>query len=134
MAQKKSSASRFAFIHLERVLKALDEAISVEWFREVANRPGRKRPRADLLIGECSEKNKWNAVTLRAQMILQLNAAHAGHLDVCNDTREVVKPARLQECFCGRKCMYDGSERSHETVSRGTHGWIIINDRNKGGL
>jgi hypothetical protein len=126
-----ASASSPAVIHLERILKALDKAVPVEWFRQVADRSGRKRLRAGLLIGECGEKDKRDAATLCTQMILQLDAAHAGHLDVSNNTREVVKPARLQECFGRYECMHDISERPHEAVGRGAHGCIVINDCDK---
>jgi hypothetical protein len=115
-------------------VKTLDKAVPIEWFRQVADCPGRKRLRAGLLIGESGEKDKRDAATLCTQMILQLDTAHAWHLDVSNDTCEVVKPIRLQEGFCGRECMYDISERPHETVGRGAHGCIVIDDCNKGGL
>jgi len=117
---------------LQGILKTLDKAVPIKRLGQIAGRSGRERLRAGLLIGECGEKDKRNSVTLRTQMILQLDTAHAWHLDVSNDTSEVVKPARLQECFCGRKRMHDISERPHETVGRGAHGCIVINDCDKG--
>ena len=64
-------------------------------------------------------------------MILQLDAAHTGHLDVRNDTREVIKAVRPQELFGRCECMYDISERPHEAIGRGAYGFIIVNDCDK---
>jgi hypothetical protein len=88
-----------AVIRIGGGLETLDKAVSVEGLGQVANRPGRKRPRANVLIGECGEKNERNTVTLIAQLVLQLDAAHTGHLDIRNYTREVVNAVRPQELF-----------------------------------
>jgi hypothetical protein len=112
-------------------LEPSDKAVSVEGLRQVANRPGRKRSCAYLLIGERGEKNERNTVTLSAQVILQLDAAHTGHLDIRNYTREVLEALRSQELLGGRECMYDISERPHEAVGGGAYGFIIINDCDK---
>jgi hypothetical protein len=109
----------------------LDKTISVEWFRQVANRSGCQGLRARLLIGECGEENKRNGVPLGTQVILQLDTAHAWHLDVRNYTRKVIAAVRLQELLGSCKRMYDISERPHEAVGRGTHGFIIVNDCDK---
>ena len=46
--------------------------------------------------------------------ILQLDAAYPGHPDVCNDTRNILRPARGQKRF--RRCKVDGgkSQRSQQ--------------------
>jgi hypothetical protein len=65
-------------------LKTLDKTFSFEGLGQVTNRPGRERLRTNLLIGEGREKNERDAGPLAAQVSLQLDAAHAGHLDIRN--------------------------------------------------
>jgi hypothetical protein len=60
----------------------LDKAVSAEWLRQVANRSGRQRLRTRLLVGEGREENERNSVSTGMQVILQLHAAHTGHLDI----------------------------------------------------
>jgi hypothetical protein len=113
---------------LQGGLETLDKAVPVEGLSQVANRPGRKRVRTDLLIGKRGEKHERNTIALSAQVILQLDAAHTGHLDIRNYTGEFVKAVRPQELFSGCERMYDISERSHQAVGRGAYGFIIVND------
>ena len=103
-------------------------ARSIERLSQVTNRPGPKRLRTNPLIGEGREENERHAVPLGKQVGLQLDAAHAGHLDICNHTREVIEAVRSQELFGGCECIYDVAERPHKAVSRGAHGCIIVND------
>jgi hypothetical protein len=113
-------------------LQTLDKSGWVKGLSQVANRPTRKRPGADLLIGECCEKNKWNTVTLSAYVILQLDATHSRHLDIRNYAREVVETFPTQELFGGRECLYDISDGPQQGVGRDTHGFLIVNDCDKG--
>lgn len=128
---KESLVSGAAATRLESRLETLDKAVSVEWFCQIANGPGRKRLRAGILIGEAGEKNERNAATLSTHVILQLNAAHTGHLDISNYKREIIKVIRPQELFSRCKCMHNISKRPHETVGRDTYGFIIVNDCNE---
>jgi len=91
----------WTLIRFQRGLETSDEAVRVAWLGQVANRSSRKRVRTGLLIREGREENKRNAAAFGTQMILQLDAAHARHLDVRDDTREVVNAARPQELFGG---------------------------------
>ena len=109
-------------------LETLDKTVPVEGLSQVTNRPGPQRLRTYPLIGEGREENERHPVTLGKQVGLQLDAAHAGHLYICNHTREVIKAIRSQELFGGCECMYDVAERPYQAVSRGAHGCIIVND------
>ena len=113
---------------LQGSLETLDKAVPVERLGQVANRPGRNRLRTNPLIGEGREENERHTIPLGKQVGLQLDAAHAGHLDIRNYTREVIKAVRPQELFGGCECMYDVAERPYQAVSRGAHGCIIVND------
>ncbi len=115
-------------MHLQGGLETLYKAIPVEGLGQVANRPGLKRLRTNPLVGEGREENERHAVPLGKQVGLQLDTAHAGHLDICNHTRKVIDTARLQELFGGWECIYGVPERSHETISRNAHRCIIVND------
>ena len=113
---------------LQGSLETSDKAVPVEGLGQITNRPGTERLRTNPLIGEGREENERHAVTLGQQVALQLDAAHAGHLDICNHTREVIDAVRPQELFGGCECIYDVAERPHKAVSRGAHGCIIVND------
>ena len=117
-----------AVLLLQGSLETLDKAVPVEGLGQVTNRPGPKRLGTNPLIGEGREENERHAVPLGKQVGLQLDAAHAGHLDICNHTREVIEAVRPQELFGGCECIYDVAERPHKAVSRGAHGCIIVND------
>ena len=82
---------------LQGGLETSDKAVPVERLSQVANRPGPKRLRTNPLVGEGRDENEWHVVPLNKQMGLQLDAAHAGHLDICNHTREVIQAVRPQE-------------------------------------
>jgi hypothetical protein len=117
---------------LQGGLETLDKAVPVEGLGQVANRPGPKRLRTNALVGEGREENERHAVALGKQVGLQLDAAHTGHLDICNHTREVIEAVRPQELFGGCECIYDVPERPHQAVSRGAYGCIIVNDCDQG--
>src|SRR6201987_100314 len=85
-------------------------------------------PRARLSNGEGCEENERHVAPLGKQLSLQLDAAHARHLDICNHTREAMEEVRPQELCGGCECSYDVPERPHKAVSRGSHGCIIVND------
>ena len=113
---------------LQGSLETLDKAVPVEGLSQVADRPGPKRLRTNPLVREGREENERHAVPLGKQVGLQLDAAHAGHLDICNHTQEVVEAVRPQELFGRSECIYDVPERPHKAVSCGTYGCIIVND------
>ena len=117
-----------AVMLLQGSLETLDKTFPVEGLSQVTNRPGPERLRTNPLIGEGREEDERHAVTLGQQVGLQLDAAHARHLDICNHTREVIEAVRSQELFGGCKCIYKIPERPHKAVGRGTHGCIIVND------
>jgi hypothetical protein len=91
-------------------LQTLNKPVSVEWLRQVAHCSGSDRLRAGPLVRECCEENKWSAVTPVTQGVLQLDAAHAGHLNVRHDTGEIIKEIRLQELLGRCERMHDISE------------------------
>jgi hypothetical protein len=113
---------------LQGNLQTLDKAVPIERLRQVTNRPSLKRLRTNLIIGKRREENERYATTFGKQMGLQLDAAHAGHLDICNHTREFIEAVRPQEVFGGRECIHDVPERPHKAIRRGAHGCIIVND------
>jgi hypothetical protein len=113
---------------LQGGLESLDKAVPVERLGQVGNRPGFKCLRTNPFVGEGCEENERHAVPLGEQSCVQLDAAHAGHLDICDHTREVIEVAGPQELFGGCECVYGVSERPHQAVGRGAHRCIIVND------
>src|SRR5271165_168756 len=77
-----------AVMRFQGGLETMDEAVAVEGFRQVADRPALKRSRANLLIGEGGEENERRGIALGAQIGMQVDTAHTGHLDVRNHARE----------------------------------------------
>ena len=63
-------------------LETLDKAVPVEGLSQVTNRPGPKRLRTNALVGERREENERHAVPFGKQVGLQIDAAHAAHLDI----------------------------------------------------
>jgi hypothetical protein len=109
-------------------LETLNKAVSFEWLRQVANRAGCQRMGAGFLVRECGEENERNAVILATQVILQLDAAHARHLNVRHDTGEIIEPIGPQKLLGRRECMHDISKRPHEAIGRGAYGFFIVDD------
>jgi hypothetical protein len=95
---------------LQRGVETLDKAVNVEGLSQVANRAGPKHLRTNPLVWEGREENERHVVPLGNQVGLQLDAVHAGHLDICNHTREVIEAVRPQELFGGCECIYDVPE------------------------
>ena len=83
-SRKRTSPLGFAVMRFQRSLKTLDKRFSLKGLGQIASRPGSERLRTNLLIGEGREKNERHAGPLAAQVSLQLDAAHAGHLDIRN--------------------------------------------------
>jgi len=109
-------------------LKTLGNTFPVEGLRQVANRPGRERLRTNLLIGVRRKKNERQAGPLRPQVGLQLNPAHAGHLNISDHTRETIDAVRVQEFLGGSERVCNITERPHQTVGRDADRFIIVND------
>jgi hypothetical protein len=84
--------------------------------------------RSNPCVRERREENERHAVAFGKQVRLQLDAAHAGHLDICNHAGEVIEAVRPQELFGGCECVNDAAERPHKAVSSGAHGFIIVNN------
>ena len=76
---------------LQGSLETLDKAVPVEGLSQVADRPGPKRLGTNPLVREGREENERHAVPLGKQVGLQVDATHAGHLDICNHTRELIE-------------------------------------------
>ena len=99
-----------AIMLLQRGLETLDKAVTVKGLSQVANRAGPKCLRTNPIVGEGRDENERHVVPLGKQVGLQLYAAHAGHLDIRNHTREVIEVVRPQELLGGCECIYDVSE------------------------
>jgi hypothetical protein len=67
--------------------------------------PGPHDPLSKPILGECSNEDHRRPVAMSNQVLLQLNAAHAGHLHVRNETRGLAQARRQQELLCRSKRM-----------------------------
>jgi hypothetical protein len=109
-------------------LKTLYKAVPIEGLSQVANSSSRECLCSNSLVRERREENERHLAPLGKQVSLQLDAAHAGHLNICNHTREVIKVVEPQELFGGCECIDDVPERPHKAVSRDADECIIVND------
>jgi len=107
---------------------AADQDRSGEGFGQEANSSGSQRPGTDALLGEGCNEDERHGVTPRTHMRQQVQTAHAGHLDIGDDTRGVIRVGRLQEVLGGGKCMDPVPMRAQEIVGRCSDGCIVIND------
>jgi hypothetical protein len=113
----------------QRLVEVFDKSWSVKRLDQEADRPRVQRPLADALFGERRDENDRQRSPLGSQQALQLKAAHARHLNICDQARRVIQLRRLQELAGRRKRISDVSKRSHEPVGRSADGRIIIDDR-----
>jgi hypothetical protein len=105
------STSTFVTMPFERSVEASRKGGFVERLGQVASCSGSQRLRASVLIGVGRDENEWHATPLGKQVCLQLDAAHAGHLDICNHARGDIRMGRLQEIFSRREQMDNVPER-----------------------
>jgi len=109
-------------------VEAFDQGFSGERFCQEAGRSRLQGSRASVVDGESRDENEGHAVSLGAQMGLQIETAHRRHLNIGYHARGVVQVRRSQE-FLGRtERMDDVSERPHEIVGRGANGAVVVDD------
>jgi hypothetical protein len=101
-----------AAMPLQGSVEAFDQSSSVEGLGQQTNCSGFQHSRADGLVGEGCNENKWNTAPPGEQEGLHFDAAHGRHLDVGNHARCVVEVGRPQELLGRRKCMDDISKRA----------------------
>src|SRR6266567_1535788 len=68
------------------------------------------------------------------QRLLQLDAAHARHLDVGNEAPCPLQFGRIEERFSRRKDPRMIPKRPHQRTEGYAYGLVVINDRNDRGL
>jgi hypothetical protein len=82
---------------------AVQKSFLVERLGEKADGPRLDGACPYPLFGEGRHYNDGNLVTSGND---QINAAHTGHPDICDDTRNIFRPARAEKLFRG--CKVDG--------------------------
>jgi hypothetical protein len=124
-ARRKSLAD-FSFLLVQRGLQTLDETVPVEGLGQVANRSGPKRLRTNPFVRKSREEYEWHTAPPGQQVRLQLDAAHARHLDIRNHTRDLVEMARPQEFFGGReRTMYPRQGLNKAAVTQGLEAYGV---------
>lgn len=79
-----------AIMSIHGSIDAADQLMPSERLCQKANGSCLQRPGAEALFGKSRDKDKRRGVPLGAQMGQKVQAAHRGHLHICNDTRRVV--------------------------------------------
>jgi hypothetical protein len=67
---------------LQGGLETFDKTLPVDGLSQIANRAGFQRMDTNSLVGKGREENEWHAVPMGQQVRSQLDATHAGHLDI----------------------------------------------------
>src|SRR5262245_20930292 len=119
----------------ERGLQALNEFSTVKRLGKKADRSRRHRPRADTVFGKGGDEYDRQCLAFTGQVILQLDAAHAGELDIGDETGRAICARPVQELGSGGECLRGVAEGSYEPLKGHPHRQIIIddgNDRNLG--
>src|SRR5947208_2569712 len=95
------SFARCIAVLLQGGVEAFDQGFSGERFCQEASRSRLQGSRASVVDGESRDENEGHAVSLGAQMGLQIETAHRRHLNIGYHARGVVQVRRSQE-FLGR--------------------------------
>jgi hypothetical protein len=103
---------------LQRLIEVPDQGRSVERLGQKADRTGLEGARADAFVRESRDENDRQAPPFGDQAALQLDAAHAGHLDIGDQAQRLIRLSRPQEFVRRCKRMGHVSERPHEPVGR----------------
>ena len=83
----------------ERLVKARDEAFVIKRFAQEAERSGLHGLGLDVFLEIRCYKYDWNAAAIGDQSILQVDSAHAWHVEVGNQAGRMPPMFRLQIFF-----------------------------------
>src|SRR4029077_17719554 len=117
-----------------RHVDVFDQRRPVDRLGEKADGSGMQGANPGALFGDRRNENDRQTAVLAAQQVLELDAAHMGHLNVGNHARRLIDLRRFQELLGRCERVRDISERSHQPARGGPDGRIIVDDRNHGNL
>lgn len=109
-------------------VEAVYQGLLVEGFCQKADRTVVKCLFAVPFRGNGRDEQERYPAPLAAQIGLQLQAAHGGHSDICDDAPGVVEFGGLKKSLCRFERANDVSQRSDEIVQAGANRCIIIDD------
>jgi hypothetical protein len=114
---------------VEGLIEAFDQDLSVYRLVQETYCSRLQRSRANCVIMEGCDENDRSAAAPGKQAALQLDTAHARHLNVGDYARHIVQARRLQKILGRRKHAGDESKRPHEILHCVPNGRIILDDR-----
>src|SRR4029077_10963534 len=82
---------------LQRALEAADDHVAIDGLAEEAHGAGRLRALADPFLGEGGDEDDRYTALSRLELALQVEPAHARHLDVGDQARRVLQAGRGEE-------------------------------------
>jgi len=86
---------------------------------------------ADVLIGVGRHQDRRNCVTGIDEVPVELDAAHARHLDISDEAACFGDTRRCEEIGCRRKDLDSISQRSHEPSHGFAKELVILDDRDQ---
>ena len=120
-ARSRNSFAGSTPMTLHHRIEVLNQCPRVERLTQDAGCSGFQCLRPDSLFGESRDENHRQHAPLCFQKILQLDAAHARHLNVRDHAGGMIQLWGSQKFACRRKCSGNVSKRAHEPVSRGAN-------------
>ena len=92
------------------MIGAFSQLGSDDWFIEETDCSGRQGPLLVGLFRKSRDENQWYCRGAPPQMALELQARHARHVDVGDDTGRGFYVRRLEEVISRRECMHGVSD------------------------
>ena len=103
----------------------------MEWFVQESHRAGVESSCARTVICVRGNEDDWNLPFGRDDLMLQIEAAHAGHSDVENQASGLPRLIRIQKRLRRSETLCLKSDRSDQIVERIPKSVVIVDDRNE---
>src|ERR1700730_15758258 len=105
----------------QSLLHTFEQSGFIEGLAQETDRPRIHCSLSNPVMRKGSNKDDRHAVIVSNQMVLQLDAGHAGHLHVGNDAGRFAQLRRRQELLCRSERVYRKSHRLKKRCVGGTY-------------
>jgi hypothetical protein len=112
---------------VERPFQTLQQGRSLEWFSQQTNRSARGRPRLQVRLRTRGDHDDRHSGVEGGEQPLEIKTAHAGHVDIGDDTVAHDVSVRRDKFFRRREAPRFVSQRKERFNKRGAE-WIVIVD------
>jgi hypothetical protein len=126
--QEFQASSRPSQLPHQSLLDTFEQPRFIEGLGQKANRSGVHCLLSYPILRECGDENHRRSIAACDQVFLQLDATHAWHFDIGNQTGRVMQPGRYKvfPCRCERVCLK--SHCPQQTYRRGAQRSVVVNN------